>query len=48
MAQLGLEESSEVEGFRVPKYTQIKAEIYPFDIWGFIIILQNDEVGGFY
>ena len=26
MAQLGLEESSEVEGFRRPKYTQMKAE----------------------
>ena len=26
MAQLELEESSEVEGFRRPKYTQMKAE----------------------
>ena len=26
MAKLGLEESSEVEGFRRPKYTQMKAE----------------------
>ena len=26
MAQFGLEESSDVEGFRWPKYTQIKAE----------------------
>ena len=26
MAKLGLEESSEVEGFRSPKYTQMKAE----------------------
>ena len=35
MAQLGLEGTSEVEGFRGPKYTKLKLK-YPFDIltWG--------------
>ena len=47
MAQLELEESSEVEGFRRPKYTQMKAE---FSIWDLDILNLwiSDGVGGYY
>ena len=42
MAQLGLEESSEVKGFRRPKYTQMKAELL---IWNLGIL---HLLGGYY
>ena len=47
MAQLGLEESSEVEDFRRPKYTQIKAA---HSIWhlGILNLSISDGVGGYY
>ena len=32
LAQLGLEESSEVEGLRRPKYTQMNGKLSIFDI----------------
>ena len=36
MAQLGLEESSEVQGFRSPKYDQIEANVCVSDLGGFL------------
>ena len=47
MAKLGLEEFSEVEGFRSHKYTQMKAE---HSIWDLSILnlLISDGVGGYY
>ena len=36
MAQLGLEESSEVEGFRRPKLAQIEAYVCVSDLGGFL------------
>ena len=47
MAQLGLEESSEVEGFRRPKYTQMKAEHSIRDL-SIINLWISDGVGGYY
>ena len=45
MAQLGLDESSEVEGFRRPKYAQIKAEVCVSDLDGFEVEKSDVVVG---
>ena len=39
MAPLGLEESSEVEGFRRPKLAQIEAELCGSDMGGLIFVI---------
>ena len=44
MAQLGLEESSEVEGFRRPKQAQIEANVCVSDLGGFFYAEKSDVV----
>ena len=46
MAQLGLEESSEVEGFRRPKQAQIEAELCVSDLSGSFFGRKSDVVMG--
>ena len=47
MAKLGLEESSELESFRSPKYTQMKAEHSIWDL-NILNLWISDGVGGYY
>ena len=45
MAQLGLEESSEEDGFRRPKQAQIEAEVCASDLGG-LLSRKSDVVVG--
>ena len=47
MAKLGLEESSEVEGFRRPKQAQIEAELCVSDLGGSFLVEKSDVVVGY-
>ena len=48
MVQLGLEESSEVEGFRRPKQAQIEGNVYLSDLGGFLGRKKRRSRGFYY